>query len=917
MGIKRIMVCLALLGALSSVGDNFVVNPGFEVIDGKDGAVGWRGPSKPFSYVLGEGRNGTRALRFEVQKDSPYVFPSQKVKLVPGESYVAEAWVRTENIKCESGGGAALAAEWRKSDGKWYGGRYSNATVGNAGAFTKISLNFTYPKDAGSFTISPYVAKGCTGKAWFDDISIVPAVRPLAGPVLVSDVYRNTAVFGDVKLSIDVFMPEKERNAKGVKCFFEIPLAEGTSVVESFVKDGCAQTVVDVAALKPGKTRFVFRMKEAGGKVLVERDLLFTRPKAKGPDQRQAKMPSWTVRIERNRTLAGGNPFFPLGVFVSRLDDATIADLKKGAFNCAMAYGSPTEKEMDAAHKAGIKVLYSIKDAYCGTRACVKEISDPESELAWVKDRVKRFKNHPALLAWYINDELGIELRERLVARRNLIEELDPNHPAWVALYQVEDLPFYLGTYDVIGTDPYPICQSGNPPISQVAEHTRMTRRSVFGGMAMWQIPQVFDWGGYRKADVDNTRAPTFEEMRNMQWQFIAEGAMGLVPYAHHSLKKMDWRDKFDVQWKKVCDISREMAAHVPMFLSEEPAVKVFGVPEGVSVRAWHYDGKDWILCVNTTRKQIKGTLDVSLYGKVDVDLAPIGVELKSLTPPAFPEAKEGFMLAAEQRSQSVVVFDGRTQGSHPYVWEWNASRDSNIAKSDIRYFGCTAECKIIPSGAGDSVIMVGSAGGFAEIPLSSGKAVCYGVVNLSPHSVAKLPGDRKYAIASAVSNEITIVDCAASPFAPSKQPRRKYRLWDAHGVEWDAERDCLWGLGKDRIVKYAWHPEKFELEVLTEYLIPECCGMGGHDLLPDGNGNYIFSTSHRLCRFRPDAARFEPIHSERSIKSFSRSSKWGDATVKTREIWWTDRIHIRKDGEERLLGPYPGARFYKARWMK
>ena len=58
MGIKRIMVCLALLGALSSVGDNFVVNPGFEVIDGKDGAVGWRGPSKPFSYVLGEGRNG-------------------------------------------------------------------------------------------------------------------------------------------------------------------------------------------------------------------------------------------------------------------------------------------------------------------------------------------------------------------------------------------------------------------------------------------------------------------------------------------------------------------------------------------------------------------------------------------------------------------------------------------------------------------------------------------------------------------------------------------------------------------------------------------------------------------------------------------------------------------------------------------
>ena len=911
------MFCFTVLGALSSVGDNFVANPGFEVADGKDGAISWYGSSRPYSYVSGEGRNGTRALRFELKKDSPYAFPSQKVKLVPGESYIAEAWVRTESLKGANGGGAAIAVEWRKPDGKWYGGKYSNPVMGNVGAFTKISLPFTFPKDAGSCTISPYVMKGCVGTAWFDDLSIVPAERPLVGSMLVSDVYRNTAVFGDVKLSIDVFMPEKERNAKGVRCFFEIPLAEGTSLVESFVKDGCAQTVVDVAALKPGKTRFVFRMKDGKGAILAERSLDFTRPKAKGSDQRQAKMPPWTVRIERNRTLVNGMPFFPLGIFVSRLDDATIADLKKGAFNCAMAYGSPTEKEMDAAHRAGIKVLYSIKDAYYGTRACVKEISDPESELAWVKDRVSRFKNHPALLAWYINDELGIELRDRLVARRNLIEELDPNHPAWVALYQVEDLPFYLGTYDVIGTDPYPICQSGNPPISQVAEHTRMTRRSVFGGMAMWQIPQVFDWGGYRKADVDNTRAPTFEEMRNMQWQFIAEGAMGLVPYAHHSLKKMDWRDRFDVQWKKVCDISREMAGHVPMFLSEEPAVKVTGAPDGVSVRTWHYDGKDWILCVNTTRKHVKGTLDVSLYGKIDVDLAPIGVDLKSFIPPAFPEAKEGFLIAAEQRSQSVVVFDGRTQGPHPYVWEWNANRDPNVAKSDVRYFGCTAECKIVPSNIGDSVIMVGSAGGFAEIALSSGKAVCYGVVNLSPHSIAKLPGDRKYAIASAVSNEITIVDCAQYPFSPSKQLKRTYRLWDAHGVEWDADRGCLWALGRDRIVKYALHPEKFELEAHTEYLIPENCGMGGHDLLPDGNGNYIFSTSYRLCRFRPDTAEFEPINSERSIKSFSPSSKWGDATVKTREVWWTDRIQIRKNGEERLVGPYPGARFYKARWMK
>ena len=117
-----------------------------------------------------------------------------------------------------------------------------------------------------------------------------------------------------------------------------------------------------------------------------------------------------------------------------------------------------------------------------------------------------------------------------------------------------------------------------------------------------------------------------------MQWQFIAEGAMGLVPYAHHSLKKMDWRDKFDIQWKKVCDISREMASHVPMFLSDGPAPKVDGAPSEMSVRTWRHAGKDWILCVNTTRNPIKAELEWATYGKMAVDLAPLEVSLRSFT---------------------------------------------------------------------------------------------------------------------------------------------------------------------------------------------------------------------------------------------------------------------------------------------
>ena len=274
----KIIFAVAVLGAFRILAGNHVVNPGFEIDAGKGGAANWSSAKKPFSYVSGEGRNGTRALRFDFAKNSPYVFPSQKLKLVPGESYVAEAWVRTENLNGENGIGAALAAEWCKPDGTWYSGRYSHPVSGNVGEFTKITVRFTLPKDAGICTISPYVMKGCTGKAWFDDLAIVKAERPLVGPMLVSDAYRNTAVSGDVKLSVNVFMTEKDRAEKGFKAEFELPLAEGVRFIEAPIRNEVVQTVVDAGALFPGRSRFVFRLKDGSGKVLAERELAFLDP---------------------------------------------------------------------------------------------------------------------------------------------------------------------------------------------------------------------------------------------------------------------------------------------------------------------------------------------------------------------------------------------------------------------------------------------------------------------------------------------------------------------------------------------------------------------------------------------------------------------------------------------------------------
>ena len=104
-------------------------------------------------------------------------------------------------------------------------------------------------------------------------------------------------------------------------------------------------------------------------------------------------------------------------------------------------------------------------------------------------------------------------------------------------------------------------------------EWTRVTRDQCYGVRPMWQVPQVFDWAGYKKGpDRDQYRAPTLDEMRAMAWQCIAAGANGLIFYSYFDLYKMDKKDSFEKRWKECLRNGRdEIKRYIPVLLSIEP----------------------------------------------------------------------------------------------------------------------------------------------------------------------------------------------------------------------------------------------------------------------------------------------------------------------------------------------------------
>ncbi|MBR3222971.1 MAG: hypothetical protein IKF72_12180 [Kiritimatiellae bacterium] len=609
------------LAAACSAAEPLPKNAGFETPGAKGaGAAEWTlYGNGMWSVRRGEGRNGTSALICaDVGKGG---WTTQWVDVEPGRPYRVEGWVRTEDVE---GSGVCIDFSWYDAYGTRLGTSATQPRVTGTAAWTKVSLEaFVPPAAAKRCLVGTPVTGNTKGRAWFDDLRIVPLELPPIGQ-FISDAYRNRSAVGPVTFHVGLGAARDEIAAKGLHGRFAVPsVAGGTRHVDAVPDKAAPRDVsatVDAASLPLGGNEVVFELLDGKGRSVATKSLAFTRtekPETKG------------VRIDR-RGIAriDGKPFFPLGMFMWKAAPDKIDHFAKGPFNCCMPYSPPTKAEMDYANAKGLKVIYDIHACYVGLQwATDRGITNDASEVEFVSRRVREFRDHPALLAWYINDELGLDWIKRLAAHRDLCERLDPDHPTWVAHYMVEDIRGHLPGFDVIGSDPYPICQTGDPPISQVMEHTRITRKGVFGARAMWQIPQAFDWGGYRVKDKDKTRPPTFEEMRNMAWQFVAEGANGLIFYSYSSWEKMKWRTPPEEMWKRVCRVGEEVKERIPIFLSDEAAPSVVLLTGDASVRAWRKGGDVWLLAVNPTYgpKVVEFALEGAARNR-SVSLEPLGV---------------------------------------------------------------------------------------------------------------------------------------------------------------------------------------------------------------------------------------------------------------------------------------------------
>jgi len=597
--------CLGIPAAVPDKATNLAINPSFEQ-PGVTSSLpdGWHGDPQVYSRDTGVWHSGRASLRFVNDDPRRYCLCTQRVPLRPGSKCRFSAWIKTKDISGNDSG-ATICLEWQDKAGNWLGGSYPGGVRGN-NDWTRIEEITRLPDNAVSCGVACYVRQGMTGNAWFDDVEVVRLVDPPMKTMLRSPIYRGRVTSaGPTEAQVRVRLNLADHDRKLEDLRLEVRVREPAQCKVRW------ESTFELGRAKANPFDVTIPLRGVPvGRYDLELQLL-------GPDGRQLQTTHHSLSrladdlrpacfIDQHRRLSvDGKPFFPLGMYFSSIGEPDLKVYAQSKFNCMMPYAAPTKEQMDLARTYGMKVIYSIKDWYAGSQYCPPSIRTAADEEPQVRARVRQFREHPALLAWYLNDELPQQFLPQLEAHQRWVSEEDPGHPTWSVLYQFREVGAYLNTFDVIGTDPYPI---GRHPASMAAQWTAETFRQVERARPMWQVPQAHNWANYAKTETEEQGAhtPSYDEKRSMAWQCICEGATGLVFYSWYDVKRNP-DVPFSAQWDGLQRIAAEIDRMTPALLSVEPVpiLEVRGQGPSQDAPRWlhclvrRFNGKLYLFAVN------------------------------------------------------------------------------------------------------------------------------------------------------------------------------------------------------------------------------------------------------------------------------------------------------------------------------
>jgi hypothetical protein len=258
---------------------------------------------------------------------------------------------------------------------------------------------------------------------------------------------------------------------------------------------------------------------------------------------------------------------------------------------------------MDRCAQIGMKVHYHLLSLSGGggVDSRIKGLSAEEKRRR-LKDEIRAFMNHPALLAWYISDEPnGYKIPpDTLEEIYRLVRETDPWHPVSMVFMA----PFlssrkYANALDIVMADPYPV---PGRPVALSGDVTSQLKTEYNGKKPVWMVMQSFGGGEWWE------REPSLQEMRSMTWQSVIRGATGIQYFIRQG---QNYFPKSVAAWSECGRIAMEVAELTPWLLSDEETLPVESSSKNIIVSSRMHQGQLMVMAVNTKNEPVSVTFRI------------------------------------------------------------------------------------------------------------------------------------------------------------------------------------------------------------------------------------------------------------------------------------------------------------------
>lgn len=433
-----------------------------------------------------------------------------------------------------------------------------------------------------------------------------PSASELVRLELVAPAYRSTIFSTQPDKRIVVRLTHFDGPLKRVLAKVRVTLwsTTGKSLGESFLEEVGQEAVFDATGLGPG--RYTVSYATSAGGSNEEAFIVTILPSA----------PSEVYLDAEGVCIVNGERFFPLGLYhvgneTGHLNvdsaiagDPALTEEQNFALVAAQGFNTvvtvDTQREyLDLASKYGMRVLQFAS------------MGGGELERS-----VRAQKEHPALLAWSLNDEpqLDVIVKYELLDRYKQMRAYDPYHPVWVA--QHSDFVHGVFTYDIVAAEHYhwdvmTIGRRGRLAVLPgTTQRVWRARSAVRPGQGVWLVTQAM--GG----DVYVVVSPA--ELRNRHYQAIVGGARGILTFTYTFGERMEdglhWRfDRHSPDlWASCGALNHELRSLLPVLSAPggEYNLRIDSAPDIRYMRR-QYAGRLYVIAVNIGRKPQRFELEI------------------------------------------------------------------------------------------------------------------------------------------------------------------------------------------------------------------------------------------------------------------------------------------------------------------